>query len=417
MTSAAENMHGTGIEALNVYCGIASIPVRSIFEGRSLDVGRIGNLMMEQRSIGLPCEDPVTNAVNAAMPVIERLNPEEKAAIEILIISSESGVDYSKSIASYVHEHLGLSRECRLIEAKQACYAATAAVQMAVAYVASGISQGAKVLVVATDVSLADDRVGYAEPAMGTGGAAILVSAQPSIMSVDFGAFGSYSYETLDSARPGPAFDIVDTDKSLFAYLDCLSRSFENYARRVEGADFVATFDYLAFHTPFGGLVKAAHRKMMRECAKASAEQVEEDFVRRVKPSLIYPCIVGNLCSGSVYLALSSLIDTAPLNGGSRVGVFSYGSGCSSEFFSGLIHHSSASVLAEMRIAAHLGDRCVLTFEQYTQLLADNLRCLVPEKNRRIDLASSDKILARARARRMLVLREIRDYHREYDWV
>src|SRR5580658_7651157 len=153
--TGSEKEHGSiGIEALNVYCGLAYIPLRAIFECRGLDLGRLGNLMMEKRSIGFPFEDPVTNAVNAAMPIIEGLDADERNRIEIVITSSESGVDYSKSITSYVHEYTGLSRNCRLIEVKQACYAATAALQMAVAYVASGISPGSKVLVIATDVSL-----------------------------------------------------------------------------------------------------------------------------------------------------------------------------------------------------------------------------------------------------------------------
>lgn len=130
-----------GIEALNVYCGIAQIPVRALFEGRGLDMDRLGNLMMDNRSIALPFEDPITNAVNAARPVVDRVGADR---IEMLITSTESGVDYSKSVASYVHEYLGLSRNCRVVEVKQACYAATAAVQMAVGYVASGVSPGGR---------------------------------------------------------------------------------------------------------------------------------------------------------------------------------------------------------------------------------------------------------------------------------
>src|SRR5436305_2662450 len=180
---------------------------------------------------------------------------------------------------------------------------------MAVGYVASGISPGAKVLLIATDVTLVDEKTGYTEPVMGTGGAAILIGDQPRAMAVDLGAFGNYSFETLDSARPSPEFDIADVDRSLFAYLDCLANSFQQYRSKVNGVDFVETFDYLTLHTPFAGLVKAAHRKMMRDVKKASPQQIEEDFTRRVRPALEYPSIVGNLCSGSVYLGLASIID------------------------------------------------------------------------------------------------------------
>ena len=406
-----------GIEALNVYCGLAYIPVQALFAGRGLDEGRIGNLMMHQRSLGLPFEDPITNAVNAAKPIVDALDPEEKERIEIVITSTESGVDYSKSVASYVHAYLGLSRQCRVIEAKQACYAATGAVQMGVAYVASGLSPGAKVLVIATDVTLVDKHSEYTEPAMGFGAAAVLISDNPRILTMDFGAFGNCSFETLDSARPAPTFDVVNVDSSLFAYLDCLKGAFLAYCDRVEGADFASTFDYLVMHTPFAGLVKAGHRKMMRELAGRSPAEIEEDFTRRVLPGVSYGARVGNLCSGSVYLALAGLIDAVRPDTGYRVGLYSYGSGCCSEFFSGVINQESTAALAEMKIGQHLADRHAFTFDEYEALIKETLVCLVPQKDRDVDLGRWSGILNGGRERPLLALTRVRDYHRQYDWV
>jgi polyketide biosynthesis 3-hydroxy-3-methylglutaryl-CoA synthase-like enzyme PksG len=407
-----------GIEALNVYCGLARIPVETMFAGRGLDEERLANLMMVERSLNLPFEDPVTNAVNAAKPIVDALSPEEKERIEILVTSTESGLDYSKSVASYVHDHLGLSRQCRTIEAKQACYAATGAVQMGVAYVASGLSPGAKVLVIATDVSLVDERVAYTEPVMGAGAAAVLVSDRPRVLAMDLGAFGNCSFETLDSARPDPTFDIADVDGSLFAYLDCLKQAFLAYSNRVEGSDFAKTFDYLAMHTPFAGLVKAGHRKMMREMAKAGTEEIEQDFTRRVLPSLHYGSRVGNLCSGAVYLALASIIDSVRPDDGQRVGLFSYGSGCCSEFFSGVIDQESTAALDEMQIGRHLAGRRALSFAEYEELLRDNHGCLVPQKDRDVDPGRWREFLERrANGRPLLALKGVRNYHRKYEWV
>jgi polyketide biosynthesis 3-hydroxy-3-methylglutaryl-CoA synthase-like enzyme PksG len=418
MSAGVDARPQVGIEALNVYCGLAHIPVQAVFAGRGLNQERLGNLMMEQRSLGLPFEDPVTNAVNAAKPIVDALDPDAKDSIEILITSTESGIDYSKSVASYVHDHLGLSRQCRVIEAKQACYAATAAVQMGAAYVAADVSPGAKVLVIATDVSLVDARAEYTEPVMGAGAAAVLVSDRPRILTVDLGAFGNCSFETLDSARPAPTFDIADVDGSLFAYLDCLKHAFLAYRDRVEGTDFVTTFDFLAMHTPFAGLVKAGHRKMMREFAEVSAREIEQDFTRRVLPSLTYASKVGNLCSGAVYLALASLIDAVQPDTGYRVGLFSYGSGCASEFFSGVIDQESTAALAEMQIGRHLAGRCALTFDEYEALLKDTLGCLVPQKDRDIEIGRWRGILDRRSDRRsLLALTAVRNYHREYKWV
>lgn len=411
-------MTPVGIEAVSVYAGTARISVPALFAGRGLDPARIGNLMMRDRSVALPCEDPVTNAVNAARPLLDRLTPQELARIEVLVTSTESGIDYSKSVSSYVHGYLGLSRACRLVEVKQACYAATAALQLGLGYLASGVSPGGKVLLIATDVTLVDEEAEYAEPAMGTGAVAVLLSDNPRVLTVDQGAFGLHCYDVLDSARPGPTFDIADSDRSLFAYLDCLSNSFRDYRSRVEGADFAATFDYLAMHTPFAGMVRAGHRKMMREFARTQPAGVDEDFNRRLAPALVYPQQTGNLCSGSVYLALASLIDNAPIEEGARVGLYSYGSGCSAEFFSGVVDPESKSAVAEMRIGEHLEARTELDFEYYRELAAENRTCLVPERDRRIDPERHlDVLESYGQSRDLLVFTGTKDYRRTYEWL
>lgn len=407
-----------GIEGLNVYCGTASITVPALFEARGLDPARMANLMMSARSVALPCEDPVTHAVNAARPLLDLIGPDAAAKIEVLVTSTESGIDYSKSVASYVHEQLGLSPRCRLVEVKQACYAATAALQLAAGYLASGVSPDAKVLIIATDMALVGEDAYYTEPAMGTGAAAVLLGTEARVLGLDLGAFGLHSFQTLDSARPGPTFDIADSDRSLFAYLDCLSNSFRDYTQRVEGADFAETFDYLAFHTPFAGMVRAAHRKLTREFAKERLPGVDADFAARVAPSLVYPAMVGNLCSGSVYLALASLLDNGDVADGARVGLYSYGSGCSSEFFSGVADDASAETVGRMRIRDQLDARVDLTFAEYDGLLEQNRLCLVPDPDRAIDVEACRPILDRfGLDRDLLIYTGTKDYGRTYAWA
>jgi polyketide biosynthesis 3-hydroxy-3-methylglutaryl-CoA synthase-like enzyme PksG len=407
-----------GIEALNVYCGPARIGVPELFEGRGLDARRLGNLLMDARSVNLPIEDPVTNAVNAAAPIVAGLTPAERDRIQVLAVSTESGVDYSKSVTSYVHEHLGLSRNCRLLEVKQACYAATGAVQLAVGYLASAVAPGAKALVIGSDVALVDGRAEYAEPATGAGAAAMLLGDQPRVLRMDLGGFGLYSYETLDSARPAPTFDIADADLSLFTYLDCMAGAYRDYTSRVEAVDLRKTFDYLAMHTPFGGMVRAAHRKLMRDVAGATPAEAAADFQARVEPSLAYPRQVGNLCSASVYLALASLIEQVRPEQDARVGLFSYGSGCSSEFFSGVVPAGAAEVVKPLRIAEHLRNRVELSFGEYVGLLSENEKCLVPEPDRVMDVDRyADVALRGSQADRLLVYTGNKDYHRTYEWI
>ncbi|MEU4447809.1 hydroxymethylglutaryl-CoA synthase [Actinosynnema sp. NPDC050801] len=411
-------MTGFGIEALDVYGGSLAVDVRAVFEGRGLDPQRFGNLEMRRRSVALPFEDPVTNAVNAAAPLLARLPEADRQAIGLLVVASESGVDYSKSIASYVHDRLGLGHRCRVVEVKQACYSATAAVQLCLGYLASGFAPGGKALVIATDVSVADERAEYAEPVTGTGAVALLLGDRPRVFTVDPGAFGLHSFETLDSARPAPDLDIADADRSLLAYLECLHRSFADYASTVAGADFATTFDHLVMHTPFAGIVRAGHRRMMRTLHRADTGEIDRDFTRRVAPSLVYPGEVGNLFAGSVYLALAALIDTARPTGPARVGVFSYGSGCASEFYSGVIGPESVTAVGEARIAARLAARGTVDFTEYRRLQAEAAACLRPVADRDVDVDGWAWLLDRVVDRpKLLALTGVRGYHRRYEWI
>jgi polyketide biosynthesis 3-hydroxy-3-methylglutaryl-CoA synthase-like enzyme PksG len=275
-----------GVEAINVYGGSACMDVKRIFEIRHLDTERFTNLMMRKKAVNLPCEDTVTNAVNAAKPIIDALSDAERNSIEMLICSTESGLDFGKAVSTYIHACLNLAPNCRVIEVKQACYAGTAALHLGACFVQSSASPGAKVLVVCSDTARAAARDTYYEPSQGTGSVAMLVSDKPKIMELDWGAFGYHSFEVMDTCRPTPEIEAGNSDLSLLSYLECLEKSFSVYQDKVEGADFGSTFDYLAFHTPFAGMVKGAHRKMMRKVYRNDAEKIEQDFERRMMPSI-----------------------------------------------------------------------------------------------------------------------------------
>src|SRR5213078_2404237 len=271
-----------GIEAINVYAARASLDVRQLFDARGLDLQRFGNLMMGQKSVNLPCEDPVTNGVNAARPLIAALTPSQRNQIELLIVGTESGLDYAKPISTYIHEYLGLDRRCRSFEIKHACYGGTAALQMAASSVAASPVPGMKALVIAAEAASTADRGSYWEPSQGAGAVGMLVSAQPDILALDPGASGYYTYEVMDTLRPRPDLEEGDTDLSLMSYLECLHRTYEMYCERVSGADIIATFDYLVFHAPFSGMVKGAHRTLLRKQRGMPPDVVERDFETRM---------------------------------------------------------------------------------------------------------------------------------------
>lgn len=424
-------MRAVGIEALNVFGGTACIAVMDLMQHRQLDIRRAHNLMMLEKTMALPCEDPISYAVNAARPLIDALAPAARARIEMVITCSESGIDFGKSMSTYVHHYLGLERNCRLFEIKQACYSGTAGLQTAVSFVLSQASPGAKALVIATDVAramapslesidpdfLKTTEWAYAEPSSGAGAVALLVSDEPQVFKLDIGANGYYGYEVMDTCRPVPDGDMGDADTSLMSYLDCCENAYLEYARRVEGASYTDTFHYLVFHTPFGGMVKGAHRTMMRKVARADRDAIEPDFERRVAPGLNYCQRVGNIMGGTVFLSLASTLDHGHFDTAKRLGCFAYGSGCCSEFFSGVATADGQQRSQAMGIGAALDRRQRLTPAQYDALMVDNFGVRFGTRDLTLDPANDPHVLATRGASSRLYLSSIRNYHRSYEWI
>lgn len=73
------NMHKmVGIEALNVFGCTDYLDVMGLVAHRQLDQTRFDNLLMKEKAVILPFEDPITYGVNAAKPLIDALSTEQK---------------------------------------------------------------------------------------------------------------------------------------------------------------------------------------------------------------------------------------------------------------------------------------------------------------------------------------------------
>jgi polyketide biosynthesis 3-hydroxy-3-methylglutaryl-CoA synthase-like enzyme PksG len=418
-------MIAVGIEAMNVFGGTAVVDVDTLAKYRQLDMARFENLLMKEKAVSLPNEDPVSFAVNAAKPIIDALSTDDKNRIELLITCSESGIDFGKSMSTYIHHYLGLNRNCRLFEIKQACYSGTAGFQMAVNFILSQTSPAAKALVIATDISRfmvveGSDALtmdwSFAEPSSGAGAVALLVGETPTIFHVDVGANGYHGYEVMDTCRPVPDSEAGDSDLSLMSYLDCCSQTFLAYQNRVAGADYKESFQYLSFHTPFGGMVKGAHRTMMRKIAKASPDQIETDFLTRVMPGMKYCQRVGNIMGATIFLSLSSTIDNGDYREPKRIGLFSYGSGCCSEFYSGVVTLEGQRQLKGMGIVQALDQRYNLKMDEYEHILKLSHQVKFGTRNVILDKTQIPYAIPQRQMGKRLYLNEIREFHRIYEW-
>ncbi len=418
-------MSVVGIEAINAFAGSAYVNVEKLARHRGLDMTRFTNLLMKEKTVSLPYEDPITFGVNAARPLIEAMTPDERDRIEMVISCTESSFDFGKSMSTYFHKLLGLNRNCRLFELKNACYSGVAGLQMAINFVLSQASPGAKALVIATDVSrfmLAEEGAAmtlewsFLEPSSGAGAVAMIVSDTPHVFRIDVGANGYYGYEVMDTCRPIADGDAGDSDLSLLSYLDCCENAFLEYQKRVDGADFAETFSYLAMHTPFGGMVRGAHRDLMRKMVRANPKDIEADFERRVMPGINYCQRVGNIMGATTMLSLLSTIEHGDFTKPHRVGCFSYGSGCCSEFFSGVVTPEGQRRVRALRVKEQLDRRRELTMDEYDTLLVSNNTVKFGTRNVVLDT----DFLPQARSAQgpeTLFLTEIREFQRQYGRV
>jgi polyketide biosynthesis 3-hydroxy-3-methylglutaryl-CoA synthase-like enzyme PksG len=416
-------MNPVGIEAVNAFVGSAYVNVEKLAKRRNLDSARFTNLLMKEKTVALPYEDPITFGLNAAKPLVDSLSPEGKDRIEMVVTCTESSFDFGKSMSTYFHKLLGLNRNCRLFELKNACYSGVAGFQTAVNFILSQASPGAKVLVIATDISrfvaveggeaLTQDW-SFFEPSAGAGAVAMIVSEMPFVFQADVGANGYYGYEVMDTCRPVPDSEAGDADLSLLSYLDCYENAFLEYKKRVEAAEFATTFAYLAMHTPFGGMVKGAHRDIMRKLVKASPKEIEADFGRRVAPGLTYCQRMGNIMGASTTLSLLSTIDHGDFHTPQRIGCFSYGSGCCSEFFSGIVTQGAQERVRALRIREQLDKRYELTMDEYDSLLVSSNAVKFGTRNVVLDTDFIPQARS-AQGKDTVFLTEIKEFQRQYE--
>jgi len=320
-------------------------------------------LGQDRMSVCAPDEDVVTLAAAAALPLVESLADDELAAIRTVLLATESGIDQSKSAGVYVHRLLGLNPAARVVELKQACYAGTSALQMALALVARNPEQ--KVLVICSDVARYD--VGSSgEPTQGCGAVAMLVTANPRLVAIE-PVSGLHTSDVMDFWRPNyRTTAVVDGRLSLRAYTDSLTGAWQDF--QAQGGAAFGDIDAFVYHQPFTKMAVKAHAHLTRLVGAPRDAAVMD---AQIADTLRYNREIGNSYTASMYIGLASLLDHATEDlAGARIGFFSYGSGAVGELFTGVVQ---PGYRAHLRAAAHrrlLDERDEVTHAEYARIVA-----------------------------------------------
>ena len=385
-----------GIDKIGFATSPYVLRLKDLAAARDTDPEKLSKgLLLKEQSVAPITEDIVTLAATAADDI---LTDEDKEAIDMVILATESGIDQSKAAAVFVHGLLDIQPFARSFEMKEACYAATAALDYAKLHVEK--FPQSKVLVIASDI--AKYGIGTpGEPTQGAGAVAMLISQNPRILSFNDDNVAQ-TRDVMDFWRPNYATTpFVNGIYSTQQYLDSLKTTWAEYQKRTGLA--LTDFAAICFHLPYPKLALKGLKKILD---KSVSEEKKDQLQYNFDQSILYSQRVGNIYTGSLFLGLLSLLENRPqLKAGDRIALFSYGSGAVSEIFSANLVPGFEQLLDHKRMDK-LDQRTVLSVADYERLFYEE-----------VDLDSSGNQVFEPATLQTYALTEIKEHQRTYQKV
>lgn len=330
-----------GIDAISFYSPRYYLDLALLAHARGVDPSKYKvGLGQHQMAIISPLEDIVTMALEASSDVVRG----HENDIDLILFATESGFDFSKASGIYIQQMLKINPFARVLEVKQACYGATGALQLAMEHIQ--LHPDRKALVLASDVAWYGFQ-SAGEVTQGAGAIAMLISANPRMAVVHSGKF--YTESNADFYRPlGQDVPVVDGKLSIRSYRDVLKKVAPQQA-----------FEYVCFHQPFATMADKAN--------EALTFPISNDALSLVKQ---LGSVIGNIYNGSLYLSLISvLMYSKNMLKPQRIGMFSYGSGATGEFFEIDLLATYLQGINLAYLQDQVSHRVALSFEQYVEFM------------------------------------------------
>ena len=343
-----------GIDKINFYVPKYYVDMAKLAEARQVDPNKfLIGIGQTQMAVSPVSQDIVSMGANAAKDIITE---DDKKHIGMVIVATESAIDNAKAAAVQIHHLLNIQPFARCFEMKEACYAATPAIQLAKDYLANRPNE--KVLVIASDTARYGIESG-GEPTQGAGAVAMLISHQPRILQLNDDAV-AYTADVYDFWRPtGHNYPLVAGALSKDAYIESFQESWKEYARREDKS--LSDFESLCFHVPFTKMGKKALDSIINDTDETTQSRLTSGY----EDAVYYNRYVGNIYTGSLYLSLISLLENRTLTPGQTIGLFSYGSGSVGEFFSATVVEGFEQHLDKKAHQTLLNERQEVSVKEY----------------------------------------------------
>lgn len=343
-----------GIDKIGMHIPKYYLDIKELAQKRGVDPNKfLIGLGQSKMSITPVTQDIVTMGAMASEKI---LDIEDKKNIDMIIVGTETGVDQSKSASAFIHSLLGINEFCRSIEIKQACYGATAALQLAKNHIEK--NPNSKVLVIASDIA----KYGVAtsgESTQGSGAVAMLVTKDPRILEIQNESV-CYTEDVMDFFRPNNSiFAIANGKLSQDTYLLSLDKVYNEFEKRYGNKEY----DAICFHIPYP---KLGLKGLMRIN--------KEELLTKFNDSIKYNKEIGNIYTGSLFLSLISLLDNSNLKENAIIGLYSYGSGAVSEFFTMKLVKGYEKYLRKEENQEMLSNRIKISVSEYEKIFFETIK-------------------------------------------
>ncbi len=302
----------------------------------------------------------------ATESILDMINDVSLDTLRFIISATETPVDASKPIASYllgILKKLGLelSSNISTYQTQHACAGGTLGLIQAISLIAS-LKRESTAIVSMTDIARYEQG-STAEVTQGAGSVSLFVSKNPRLLELDVSCAGFCSEDTDDFFRPlNSVAAKVRGRYSMQCYLSSVYSALCDYCHNVELTveEVLERTDYFCFHLPFAYMSRIALTHILHKKLHWSQEKVE-DFLQRkcIQESSEIVANVGNTYTAATYFSLGHLLskkyqEIKEAIVGKKVLILTYGSGNTAVVLAGTLAKDAPSVIESWSLLKQL---------------------------------------------------------------
>lgn len=411
----------TGIDAIAFDIAKIHLPIKTLANARNIEPEKLEKgLGLIKMTLPDTYQDAVVFGANALTKLIQE-NAIDLSEIARIYVGTESGIDSSKPIASFLlsvmEEKFGadLLTECDAVDFTFACIGGVDALHNCLDFIR--LNPEKKAIVVTTDIAKYDLN-STGEYTQGAGALAMLVTSNPKIIAFENnwatsskGVFDFFKpYRTLSKSeitgnsanepwhenleneieihKEQPVFDGQYSNQ---CYMDRTRNAYFSF-KKLKNTDetLYNSWESMIMHLPYafqgrrmlseiyaldatvlsGNESVSEYQNKLKEISKS--EDYKSFVTQKLLPAELASSLIGNLYTGSIFMGLLSTLahfhDSEKEISGKIFGFLAYGSGSKSKVFEGRIQPEWKTQISKVRLFETLQGSQEIDFETYEKL-------------------------------------------------